>query len=114
MDVRESKFYCAGQDVSFAVFSDYPCRATFVESITLPISYALIEVYTIEPGAHSHWIVVLQRNDGRSNFRFFVRDGETFPENEAHDLPKQLREDILHYIPKSAATGERLWSASEV
>lgn len=26
MDVRESKFYYAGHDMNFAVFSDYPVR----------------------------------------------------------------------------------------
>jgi hypothetical protein len=107
MDVREGKFYYAGQDMNFVVFSDYPCKARFVESITVPISYAPVEVYTIEPGASSQWIVVQQRTDGRSSLRFFVRDGETFRENQSHDLPKQLREDILQHIPKSATNGER-------
>ena len=107
MDVTESKFYYAGPDMNFAVFSDYPCRARFVESITLPISFAPVEVYTIEPGASSHWIVVQQRNDGKSSLRFFVRDGETFRENQSHDLPKQLKKDMLQRIPKSAANGER-------
>ena len=27
MDLRESKFYYAGDDLNFAGFSDYPCRA---------------------------------------------------------------------------------------
>lgn len=112
MDVRESKFYYAGYDMNFAVFSDYPCRATFVESITLPISYAPVEVYTIEPGANSHWIVVQQRNDGKSRLRFFVRDGETFRENQSHDLPQQLKEDILQRIPKSSAYRENPWTPS--
>jgi hypothetical protein len=104
MDLRESKFYYAGQDLNFVVFSDFPCRARFVESITLPISYAPVEVYSIEPGASSQWIVVQQRNDGKSSLRFFVRDGETFRENESHDLPKQLRGEMLQHLPKSAAT----------
>jgi hypothetical protein len=114
MDVRESKFYYGGQDMNFAVFSDFPCRARFVESITLPISYAPVQVYSIEPGANSQWVVVQQRTEGRSSLRFFVRDGETFRENESHDLSKQVREDILQHIPKSVANGERNWSASEV
>ncbi|MCI0622459.1 MAG: hypothetical protein L0387_12490 [Acidobacteria bacterium] len=113
MDVRESKFYYAGHDVNFAVFSDYPCRTRFVESITLP-SYAAVEVYTIEPGANSQWIVVQQRNDGKSSLRFFVRDGETFRENQSHDLPKQLKDDILQRIPKSSANGKNPRAPSEV
>jgi hypothetical protein len=114
MDIRESKFYYAGQDMNFAVFSDYPCKARFVETITLPISYAPVEVYTIEPGANSQWIVVQQRTDGRSSLRFFVRDGETFRENQSYDVPKQLKEEMLQRIPKSGANDERFWSASEI
>src|SRR5262245_45272672 len=111
MDVRESKFYYAGQGMNFAVFSDFPCRARFVESITLPISYSPVEVYTIEPGAESRWIVVQQRTDGKSTLRFFVRDGEMFQENGSDDLPEQVRENIFQHIPKSG-TGDRSWSVS--
>src|SRR5262245_56554422 len=114
MDVRESRFYYAGQDLNFTVFSDQPCRARFVDSITLPISYAPVEVYTIEPGVNSQWIVVQQKTDGRSSLKVFVRDGEAFRENQTQDLPDGLREDILQHIPKSAANGGRPWSESEV
>src|SRR5438552_10497346 len=43
MDLRESKFYYAGHDMNFAVFSDYPCRVRYVESIRLPIGQAPVE-----------------------------------------------------------------------
>lgn len=94
MDLRESKFYYAGHDMNFAVFSDYPCRARYVESIRLPITETSVEVYSIEPGADSQWIVIQQRNDGKSRLKFFVRDGEIFRENQSHDLPRHLKEDI--------------------
>jgi len=109
MDLRESRFYYAGQDMNFAVFSDYPCRVRYVESIPLPIIQTPVEVYAIEPAAHSHWIVVQQRNDGKTSLKFFVRvrDGETFRENESHELPKHLKEHILQRLPKSSEDGER-------
>ena len=88
MDLRESRFYYAGQDMNFAVFSDYPCRVR---------------------AAHSQWIVVQQRNDGKSRLKFFVRvrEGETFRENESHELPKHLKEQILQRLPKASEDGER-------
>ena len=78
MDLRESKFYYAGEALNFVVFSDYPYRVKYVENIRLPIGAAQVEVYTIEPGIDSQWIVVQQRNDGKSSLRFFVRKGKPF------------------------------------
>lgn len=106
MDLRESKFYYAGHDMNFAVFSDYPCRATYVESIPLPISEAPVEVYAIEPGANSQWIVVQQRNDGHSRLKFFVKEGGTFRENSSRDLPKHLKEPILQLVLKLSRNSE--------
>jgi hypothetical protein len=80
MDLRESKFYYAGHDINFAVFSDHPCRVRYVERIRLPIGETSVEVYGIEPGANSQWIVVQQRNDGKGSLKFFVRGGEIFRE----------------------------------
>ena len=111
MDLRESKFYYAGRDMNFAVVSDYPCRVRYVESIPLPISQALVEVYTIEPAASSQWIAVQQRSDGKSSLKFFVREGEILRERRSHDLPKHLKEYILQRVPKSSGNGERSWAA---
>jgi hypothetical protein len=36
MDLKESKFHYAGQDMNFVVFSDYPCQVRYVGSIRLP------------------------------------------------------------------------------
>jgi len=113
MDLRESKFYYAGHDMNFAVFSDYPCRVRYVESIRLPIGQTPVEVYSIEPAVHNQWIVVQQRSDGKTSLKFFVRsrDRETFLENESHELPKHLKEHILLRIPKSSEKSERPWAA---
>jgi hypothetical protein len=111
MDLKESKFYYAGHDMNFAVFSDYPCRVKYVDSIPLPISQAPVEVYAIEPAADSQWIVVQQSNDGKTSLKFYLREGEIFHENESGDLPQHLKEHILQRIPKSPGSSERSWAA---
>ena len=55
MDLKESKFYYAGQDMNFVVFSDYPCQLRYVGSIRLPINLAPVEIYTIEPASNGQW-----------------------------------------------------------
>jgi len=107
MDLNESKFYYAGEDMNFAVFSDCPCRVRYVESIRLPIGLAPVEIYTIEPAANGQWIVVEQKNDGKSSLKFFLREGEVFRENQLHNLPPHLKEQIMQRIPKSPWKSER-------
>jgi hypothetical protein len=111
MDLRESKFYYAGDDMNFAVFSDYPCRVRYIESIPLPIGQAPVEVYAIEPGANSQWVMVQQSNDGQSSLKFFLREGEIFRENQSHDLPEHLKEQIWQRVPKSSANIGHPWAA---
>src|SRR5262245_57465845 len=111
MNLKESKFYYAGEALNFVVFSDYPYRVKYVESIRLPIGAAPVEVYIIEPGVGSQWIVVQQRNDGKSCLRFFVRKGETFCESQSNDLPKHLAQHIRQRVPESSRNSEGLWVA---
>jgi hypothetical protein len=106
MDLRESKFYYAGDDMNFAVFSDHPCRVRYVESIPLPIGQAPVEVYAIEPGANSQWVVVQQRNDGQSRLKFFLREAEIFRENQFHELPEHVKEPILQRVSKISLSSE--------
>jgi len=105
MDLKQSRFYYAGEALNFAVFSDHACRVKYVESIRLPIGRAEVEVYTIEPGADSQWIAVQQRNDGQSSFRFFVREKGTF--RERHDLPEHLTEQIQLRALQSSRNSQR-------
>jgi hypothetical protein len=107
MDLKESKFYHAGEAMNFAVFSDDPCRVKYIESIRLPIGQSQVEVYAIEPGANSQWIVVQQRNDGKSSFRLFVKEKETFPESQWDNLPKYLTGHILQRVLEFSTNNER-------
>jgi hypothetical protein len=105
MDLKQSRFYYAGEALNFAVFSDHACRVKYVESIRLPIGRAQVEVYTIEPNADSQWIAVQQRTDGKSSLRFFVREKGTF--RERHDLPEHMTEHILPRVLQSSRNSER-------
>jgi len=111
MDLKENKFYYAGEDMNFTVFSDYPCRARHVESIPLPITETPVDVYVIEPAANGEWIVVDQRNDGKSSLKFFLRKGEAFREYPSRDLPQPVKLQILQRVPKSPWNRERSWAA---
>ena len=78
MDLKESKFYYAGHDMNFAVFSDYPCRVRYVDSISLPIDLAPVEIYTIEPASNGQWVVVDQKNEGKAVLSSFSEKGKHF------------------------------------
>ena len=99
MELRNCKFYYGGQEMNFAVFSDDPCCARYLESIPLPIAQTRVDVYEIEPGNKTQWIVVQQKDGDKDNFKLFVRKGEKFVENETHSLPNELKIKILQRSP---------------
>ena len=111
MDLKESKFYYAGHDMNFAVFSDYPCRVKYVDSIRLPIDLAPVEIYTIEPASSGQWVVVEQKNEGKSSLKFFLREGEAFRENQSHNLPLHLKEQIMQRVPNLPWKSGPSWAA---
>ena len=100
MELRNCKFYYGGQEMNFAVFSDDPCCARYLESIPLPIAQTRVDVYEIEPGNKTQWIVVQQKDGDKDNFKLFVRKGEKFVENETHSLPNELKIKIVQRFPK--------------
>ena len=111
MDRKETKFYYAGEEMNFAVFSDYPCRVRHVESIPLPITHTQVEVYVIGPAANGEWIMVDQRNDGESSLKFFLREGQEFRQHPSHDLPQPVKRQILQRVSKSPRNLEPSWAA---
>jgi hypothetical protein len=111
MDLKESKFYYAGEDMNFAVLSDYPCRVRHVESIPLPITQTPVEVYVIEPAVNGEWIMVDQRNEGKSSLKFFLREREEFRQHPSHELPRPVKRQILQRVTKSPWNRERPWAA---
>jgi hypothetical protein len=106
MDLDENRFYYAGLDMNFTIFSDSPCRVRHLESIPLPMGQNSVDVYAIEPGVASHWVVVQQTEQRKSRLKFFVREGERFHESLRHHLPEHLKENILRRVHKLSGDGE--------
>jgi non-ribosomal peptide synthetase component E (peptide arylation enzyme) len=102
MELRECKFYYAGHEMNFAVFSDDPCRARYLESIPLPIIQTKVDVYEIEPGANTQWVAIQQKDGDKTQLKLFVRKGEKFSESQAQHLPKELKKKIMQRFPRLA------------
>jgi hypothetical protein len=110
MELGECRFYYAGEEMNFVVFSDGACRARFLESIRLlPVAENRAYAYAIEPGVNSQWVVVRQTNGNKMGWRFFLRAGEEFPEKRAAEFPKELRDQVRERFGKltpSRSAGE--------
>ena len=103
MELQHHKFGYAGSDMNFAVFSDDPCRVSYVESIAIPIGHTQVELYGIEPGARTKWIVVKQLDGHKATLKVFLRENEKFLENQIDDLPQDTRSQIMQRFPNLAA-----------
>ena len=89
--------------MNFAVFSDDPCRVSYVESIAIPIGHTQVQLYGIEPGARTKWIVVKQLDGPKATLKVFLRQNEKFLENQIDDLPQETRSQIMQRFPNLAA-----------
>jgi len=103
MELQHHKFGYAGKDMNFAVFSDDPCRVSYVESIAIPIGHTQVQLYGIEPGARTKWIVVKQLDGPKATLKVFLRQNEKFLENQIDDLPQETRSQIMQRFPNLAA-----------
>jgi len=100
MELKECKFYCSGREMNFAVFSDDSCRACYLQSIPLPIIQGQVDVYEIEPGKNTHWILIKQKDGERNIVKIFVRHGNRFVENRLRQLSKQMQQRIFNRFPR--------------
>lgn len=98
MTLTQCSFYRSGKDMNFSVFSDDVCRVHHVQSISLRLG-GDVDVYNIEPGPRSHWIVVRQTADGKPDLRWFVRKGHNFEENP-DNVPPTLRTEVGARFPQ--------------
>ena len=103
MELRDFKFYYGGQDMNFAVYSDIPCRAIYLESIPLPFAQTRVDIYEVEPSEQTQWVVIKQRDGDKESLKFFIRKGDKFIESELHHLTKAVRENIVRRFPKLSA-----------
>ncbi len=101
MELSKWRFYCAGDEMNFSVYSDALCRARYLDSIWVHFGEARVDVYEIEPGLDSHWIVIKQRNPETESdeYKWFVRNGEKFVETGGDEVPKKLRAQVFHKLP---------------
>ena len=114
MELQHHKFGYAGNDMNFAVFSDDPCRVSYVESIAIPIGHTQVELYGIEPGARTKWIVVKQLDGHKATLKVFLRQNEKFLENQIDDLPQETRSQIMQRFPNLAADEKGLSLGKEL
>ena len=108
MELQHHKFGYAGNDMNFAVFSDDPCRVSYVESIGIPIGHTQVQLYGIEPGARTKWIVVKQLDGPKATLKVFLRQNEKFLENQIDDLSQETRSQIMQRFPNLAADDKAL------
>ena len=106
MELQHHRFGYAGKDMNFAVFSDDPCRVSYVESIAIPIGHTQVQLYGIEPGARTKWIVVKQLDGPKATLKVFLRQNEKFLENQIDDLPQETRSQIMQRFPNLAPEGK--------
>jgi hypothetical protein len=99
MELNECKCYYGGQDMNFAIFSDDLCCARYLESILLPIGQVRVDVYQVEPGHKSHWVVIQQSDGQRNLWKCFTRRGHGFSESETQRFPPRLRAEIREKVP---------------
>src|SRR5262245_52287289 len=99
MELRDCKFYYGGHDMNFAIFSDDLCRARYLESVVLPIGQVRVDVYQVDPGRNSKWVVIQQTDGSKNLWKCFARTGRTFSEAETYKFSPKVRAQIRQKIP---------------
>ena len=103
MELQQYKFCYAGSDMNFAVFSDDPCHISYVKSVPIPIGHTQVQLYEIEPGARTRWIVVKQVDGHKNTLKVFLRQNEGFLENSMDQLSRETKKQIMRRFPTLAA-----------
>ena len=85
--------------MNFSVFSDSPCRTRYIESIPTPMTESQVEVYEIEPGDNTQWVVIQQKDGEEFKLKLFLRSGDEFLENHAQQIPWDLKRNIVLRFP---------------
>jgi len=103
MDLRDCRFYCcSGYGLSFSVYSDQPCCARLRDRIRLPIYRQDVEMYEIEPGPQTRWVVVhIYVEYADQQLRLFVRRNNRFEERDRTKLPPlRVQREIARKVPR--------------
>jgi hypothetical protein len=108
MELQQYKFCYAGSDLNFSVFSDCPCRISYLESVPIPIGSSQVELYEIEPGARTQWIVVKQVDGHKNTLKVFLRQNEQFLESSMDQLSRETKKQIIERFPTLEAESKTL------
>ena len=111
MELQKYKFCYAGSGMNFAVFSDGPCRISYVKSVPIPVGHTMVELYEIDPGAKTQWVVVKQVDGHKNTLKVFLRQNERFLENSMDQLSSETKKQIMHRFPTLAAEARTLLSS---
>jgi len=109
MELKDCKFYHGVEGLNFAVFSDSACHTKFLESIQLPLAQTSVEVYGIEPGVKSQWVVVRQVVEKQDSVKLYLRLRGSFFEEDHQDLSGELRTEIEQKFPRLISSFLRSW-----
>jgi hypothetical protein len=107
-ELQQYKFCYAGSGMNFAVFSDGPCRISYVKSVPIPIGHTMVELYEIDPGAKTQWIVVKQVDGYKNTLKVFLRQNGRFLENSMDQLSRETKKQIMQRFPTLAAETKAL------
>jgi hypothetical protein len=114
MELQQYRFCYAGSDMNFAVFSDDPCHVSYVKSVPIPIGHTKVELYEIEPGAKTRWIVVKQVDGYKNTVKVFQRQNKRFLENSMDQLSRETKKQIMQRFPTLAAETKALLAQGPV
>jgi hypothetical protein len=108
MELQQYKFCFAGSAMNFSVFSDCPCRISYVKSVPIPIGHTRVELYEIEPGAKTQWVMVKQVDGNKNSLKIFLRQNERFLENSMNQLSRETKMQIMQRFPTLEAESKAL------
>jgi hypothetical protein len=91
MELAQARFFWSGRELQFAVFSDGVCIARFLKRIPVPFTHTEVEMYEIEPGENTHWVLVQQTDGERHRINYFAKRGKKFVEESIKTIPAKVR-----------------------
>ena len=99
MELRNYKFYCSGQDMSFSIFLKDLCRTKYSDNIDIPFVQLRVDVYEIEPGPQAQWILIKQKDGSKEEMRLFVRKGGNLQREKSNACQKLQTRKFCRSFP---------------
>jgi hypothetical protein len=79
-----------------------PLSRQLCEVRTISIGHTKVELYEIEPGARTRWIVVRQVDGYKNTVKVFQRQNKRFLENSMDQLSRETKKQIMQRFPTLA------------